>query len=109
MTELFNNELALLKRAVDEQEIVRWAIILTVATYLKGCSMSLTPDSHTVMPALSSIGGGLCSTPQSLTPTTTMPCSNAAKTRNVLKFAGLPQTPEPISAVSELKFTIHVL
>jgi len=29
-----------------------------------------------------------------------MPCSNAAKTRNQLKFAGVPQTPEPISAVS---------
>jgi len=36
-----------------------------------------------------------------LTPTTRVPCSNAAKTRNPLKFAGLPQTPEPISAVSE--------
>ena len=28
-----------------------------------------------------------------LTPTTRVPCSNAAKTRNPLKFAGLPQTP----------------
>jgi len=27
-------------------------------------------------------------------------CSNEAKTRNPLKFAGVPQTPEPISAVS---------
>ena len=35
-----------------------------------------------------------------------MPCSNAAKTRNQLKFAGVPKTPEPISAVSRLKFTI---
>jgi len=41
-----------------------------------------------------------------LTPTTTVPCSNAAKTRNPLKFAGVPQTTEPISAVSEPKFTI---
>jgi len=41
-----------------------------------------------------------------LTPTTRVPCSNAAKTRNPLKFAGLPQTPEPISAVSGPKFTI---
>ena len=35
-----------------------------------------------------------------------MPCSNAAKTRNQLKFAGVPQTPEPISAVSGPKFTL---
>jgi len=35
-----------------------------------------------------------------------MPCSNAAKTRNQLKFAGVPQTPEPMSAVSGPKFTI---
>jgi len=42
-----------------------------------------------------------------LTPTTRVPCtSNAAKKRNPLKFAGTPQTPEPISAVSEPKFTI---
>ena len=40
-----------------------------------------------VMAALSNIGGALCSTPQSLlTPTTRVPCSNAAKTRNPLKF-----------------------
>jgi len=35
-----------------------------------------------------------------------MPCSNAAKTRNPLKFAGMPQTSEPISAVSGPKFTV---
>jgi len=29
-----------------------------------------------------------------LTPTTRVPCSNAAKTRNPLKFAGVPQTNE---------------
>ena len=33
-------------------------------------------------------------------------CSNAAKTKNLLKFVGVPQTPEPISAVSGPKFTI---
>jgi len=32
--------------------------------------------------------------------------SNAAKTRNLLKLAGVPQTPKPISAVSGPKFTI---
>ena len=41
-----------------------------------------------------------------LTPTTRVSCSNAAKTRNPLKFAGVPQTPEPISAVNRPKFTI---
>jgi len=40
-----------------------------------------------------------------LTPTTRVPCSNAAKTWNPLKFAGVPQTPESISAASGSKFT----
>ena len=35
-----------------------------------------------------------------------MPCSNAAKTRKPLKVAGVPQTPETISAASGPKFTI---
>jgi len=35
-----------------------------------------------------------------LTPTTSVPCSNDAKTRNPLKFAGVPQTHQQISAVS---------
>ena len=33
-------------------------------------------------------------------------CSNAAKTRKPLKFVEVPQTPEPISAVSVPKFII---
>jgi len=41
-----------------------------------------------------------------LTPTTRVPCSNAAKTRNPLKCAGVPQTHEPISVASGPKFTI---
>ena len=41
-----------------------------------------------------------------LTPTTTVPCSNAAEMRNPLKFAGVPQTRQLISAVSGPKFTI---
>jgi len=41
-----------------------------------------------------------------LTPTTRMPCSNVVKTQNPLKLAGVPQTNEPISASSGLKFTI---
>ena len=35
-----------------------------------------------------------------------MPCSNATKTRKPLKFAGVPQTPEPISAINGPKFAI---
>ena len=41
-----------------------------------------------------------------LTPTSRVPRSNAAKTRNPLKFAGVPQTHQQISAGSKLKFTI---
>ena len=33
-----------------------------------------------------------------LAPTTRVPCSNAAKTRNQLKFAGVPRINETISA-----------
>jgi len=35
-----------------------------------------------------------------------VPCSNAAKTRNPLKFAGVPQTRQQISAARGPKFTI---
>ena len=41
-----------------------------------------------------------------LTLTTRVSCSNAAKTRNPLKLAGVPQTHETISAASRPKFTI---
>jgi len=40
-----------------------------------------------------------------LTCTTRVPCSNAAKTRNLLIVAGVPQTRQQISAVSRPKFT----
>ena len=33
-------------------------------------------------------------------------CSNAAKTRNPLKFAGVPQASQQMSAVTGPKFTI---
>ena len=60
-----------------------------------------------VMVALPNIGGALCSTPQSLADARYwMPCSNAANTRNQLKFAGVPQTGQPISAASRPKFII---
>jgi len=39
-----------------------------------------------------------------LTPTTTVPCSNAAKTGNPLKLSGLSQTNETISAANGPKF-----
>jgi len=41
-----------------------------------------------------------------LTPTTRVPCSNAAKMRNPLKLAGVPQTNETISTASGQKFTV---
>ena len=61
-----------------------------------------------VMAALPNIGGALCSTLQSLADAHYyyMPRSNAAKTRNQLKFDGVPQTNETISAASKPKFTI---
>jgi len=37
-----------------------------------------------------------------LTPNTRVPCSNATKKRNLLKFAGVPQALEPISAAEPL-------
>jgi len=60
-----------------------------------------------VMVALPNIGGALCSTPQSLADATNkVPCSNAAKTRHPLKYDGVLQTRQSISAVSGPKFTI---
>jgi len=60
-----------------------------------------------VMAALPNIGGTLSSTPQSLADAYyyIVACSNAAKTRNPLKLAGVPQTNETISAASGPKFT----
>jgi len=60
-----------------------------------------------LMVALPNIGGALCSTSQRLADAHYyMPCSNAAKMRKPLKVAGVPQTPETISAASGPKFTI---
>jgi len=60
-----------------------------------------------VMAALPNIGGALCSTPQSLAGAHYYStCSNAAKTPNPLKFAGVSQTRQQISAASGAKFTI---
>jgi len=54
-----------------------------------------------VMAALPNICGTLFSMLQSLAD-----AHYAAKTRKPLKFAGVPQTPEPISAVNGPKFAI---
>jgi len=60
-----------------------------------------------VMVALPNAGGALYSTPHSLADAHYyMPCSNAAKTRNQLKFGGVPQSNKTISAASGPKFTI---
>jgi len=60
------------------------------------------------MVALPNIGGALCLTPQSLADAHTTRCRalNAAKTRNPLKFAGVPQITVSISAANGRKFTI---
>ena len=60
-----------------------------------------------VMVALPNIGDALYSMPQSLADAHCyMPCSNASKTQNQLKFCWVPQTNETISAASGPKFTI---
>ena len=62
-----------------------------------------------VMVALSNIGGALCSRPQSLADAhywSAAACSNAAKTRNPLKLAGMLQTTGSISAAGTPKFSI---
>ena len=57
-----------------------------------------------VIAALPNIDGALCSTPQRLVDAHyESACSNADKK---LKFAGVPQTNETISAASGPKFTI---
>jgi len=57
-----------------------------------------------LMAALPNIGGASVQRHKVwLTPTTRVPCSNAAKTRNPLKCAGVPQQ---ISATSGPKFII---
>jgi len=57
-----------------------------------------------VMATLPNIGGALCSTPQSLADAQYW--NAAAKTRNPLKFAGVPQTRQRLSAASGPRFTI---
>jgi len=60
-----------------------------------------------VMVALPNVGGALNSTPQSLADAHYYtPCSNVAKTRKQLKFGGVPQTNEMISAASGPMFII---
>jgi len=80
---------------------------------------------HNVMAAQPNIGGALCKSSVIpflvrhrnllLTPTAQVPCSNTAnigernstaKMQNLLKFAGVPQTRQQISAASWPQFTI---
>jgi len=62
-----------------------------------------------VMAALPNRGGALCSMAQSLADAHYWSAvSNAAKTRNPLKLARVPQTTGPISAVNGPKFTIYI-
>jgi len=60
-----------------------------------------------VMAALPNVGGAFCSAPQSLVDARyRVQCSNAAKTRNPLKLARVPQTRQQMPTVSGPKFTI---
>jgi len=74
-----------------------------VAPFFLTHSVEMSANAHYRLP---NIGGALCSTPVWLTPATRVPCSNATKVRNPLKFAGVPQTGKPISAAKGPKFTI---
>ena len=56
-----------------------------------------------VMAALPNIGGALCSTPLLEYRAVTLPRAQDAKP---VELDGVPQTNEPISAASGLKFTI---
>jgi len=57
-------------------------------------------------PKCTSPGDGQTSCKDSLTSGEHRRCSNKAKTRNLLKFAGVPKTRQQMSAVSGTKFTI---
>jgi len=59
-----------------------------------------------VMVALSNIGGALCSTPQSFADALIECSAIRCQDAKPVKFAGVPQTGKPISAVSGPKFAI---
>jgi len=70
---------------------------LRTGAFFRGHTVECGPMPN-VMAALLNIGGTVCSTAQfGCRP---LPCSNAAKSQNPLKLAGVPQTNEPISATS---------
>jgi len=77
--------------------------------YLSGARckwFAYTPSDATATPSsLATVKSRMVYLSSSV-PTTRVPCSNAAKTRKTLKFAGVPQTHQQISAVSRPKFTI---
>jgi len=86
------------KEEEDEERRNHRAKILLAALFHRATITRMwTNVQRDGRPAECTVGGALCSTPQSLAESTTsVPCSNAAKTRNPLKFAGVPQTPKPI-------------
>jgi len=81
-------------------------VIVSSATQIRYCYYKLKCVPVLNMMATLPNIGGIQRREVWLMPTTRVPCSNAAKTRNPLKFAGVPQTTERISAVSGPKFTI---
>jgi len=105
-------------RQMDSQRATTYTILAqhhTVKTDHSSSSNSSRQSSNklecgpmpNVMAALPNVGGAFSSTHKFwVMPTTRMPCSNAAKKRNLLKFVGVPQTRQQISAASEPKFTI---
>ena len=93
-------------RRISYISILACGCLLLATTTISGINYKCGPMPN-VMVALPNIGGALCSTPQSLADAHYWkPCSNAAKTRNPLKFRGVPQSGKPISAASGPKFTV---
>ena len=94
--------------AISEIRLVYDKKTLAQTTHIKDKHKQLEcGPMPNVMVALPNIGGASVQRRKVwLTPTTRMPCSNAAKTPNPLKFAGVPQTNETISAASWPKFTM---
>ena len=100
MTTEENNNLPSVDSCLLSDDTIIPKLIIHAAVLEKSTKLECGPMPN-LMVALPNIGGALYSTPQSLADAHYyMPYSNAAKTRNQLKFGGAPQTNEMISAAS---------
>ena len=106
---------------IDDSQFFNVFVYIQAADITRECSVSWTPRRKTIKKCLTRNVGQCPSwwppcqiqvTPSVqcrevwLTLTAIVPCSNTAKTRNPLKFVGVAQTRQQISAVSRPTFTI---